>query len=197
MSLNNLWLNSTDNVEHQALLDMMFPELRTERLALKQIHASDQQKIFEGLSDPMVIRYYGVSYSTYEATQEQMAWYENLWTTGTGAWWKICDLETNEFMGACGLNNLQRIHKKAEMGFWLLPQFWGKGIIPKAIEQVLNYAFGKFDLHRIEAFVEVGNESSMKALLKGGFKHEGTMEDVERKNGKFISLHVFAKLSDR
>ena len=174
----------------------MFPELQTNRLILRQIFPEDQQKVFEGLSDPLVIKFYGVSYLTYEATGEQMKWYDNIWTSGTGAWWKICDSETDEFMGACGLNNLQQIHKKAELGFWLLPKFWGKGIVPEATQQVLNFAFEILNLHRIEAFVEVGNDNSMKALLKGGFKHEGTMEDVELKNGKFISLHVFAMLRE-
>lgn len=176
---------------------MTFPELRTERLALRQINASDQQNIFEGLSDPQVIRYYGVSYSTYEATQEQMAWYENLRATDSGIWWKVIDASSGVFCGACGLNNLQQYHRKAELGFWLLPEFWGKGIVPEAIEKVLSYAFEHLMLHRIEAFVEVKNENSKKVLLKGGFKHEGTMEDVELKNGKFISLDVFAKLRDR
>jgi len=175
----------------------MFPEFHTKRLALRRILPADQQKIFEGLSDPLVIKYYGVSYLTYEATGEQMNWYENLWISGTGAWWKICDLETSEFLGACGLNNLQKFHRKAELGFWLLPKYWGNGIVYEGMQEVLDFGFEVLNLHRIEAFVEVGNENSMKALLKRGFKHEGTMEDVELKNGKFISLHVFAKLSNR
>ena len=172
----------------------MFPQLRTERLVLRQIQSSDQQKIFEGLSDPLVIKYYGVSYSSFEATQEQMDWYEGLWLTKTGIWWKIIDAKSGAFCGACGLNNLQQHHRKAELGFWLLPKYWGLGIIPEAMELVLGYAFGQLMLHRIEAFVEVDNENSKKVLLKGGFKHEGTMVDVEVKNGKFISLDVFARL---
>lgn len=173
----------------------VFPQLHTVRLALKKIQPQDRKNIFKGLSDPLVIKYYGVSFLTYEATQQQMDWYESLWATKTGIWWKICDIENGSFYGTCGLNNLQQRHKKAELGFWLLPQFWGRGIIPEAMGKVLDYAFQDLSLHRIEAFVEVGNENSKKALLKGGFRHEGTMEEVELKNGKFISLHVFAKLN--
>lgn len=53
----------------------MFPEIATQRFCLRKILSTDQQQIFEGLSD--VIKYYGVSYSTFEETNVQMEWYDN------------------------------------------------------------------------------------------------------------------------
>ena len=53
----------------------MFPELHTDRFLLRQIQAEDQAFIFQGLSDPLVIPYYGVQYSSYEATGAQMDFY--------------------------------------------------------------------------------------------------------------------------
>lgn len=173
----------------------MFPEFKTDRLAIRQILPSDQQKIFEGLSDPLVIKYYGVSFSSYNTVKEQMDWYEGLWATKTGFWWAICDEDNTEFFGACGVNNLQKIHHKAEIGFWLLPKYWGKGIIPEAVQAIEEYLFNNLQLHRIEAFVEVGNDNSKKVLKKMNFKYEGTMVDVEKKNGQYISLDIFAKLN--
>ena len=67
-----------------------FPTLQTTRLELRQFKASDLSKVFQGLSNKQVIRYYGVSYSTLEATEEQMDWFESLWNSGTGIWWAIC-----------------------------------------------------------------------------------------------------------
>ena len=173
----------------------MFPEFKTERLTIRKILPSDQQKIFEGLSDPLVIKYYGVSFSSLNAVKEQMDWYEGLWTTKTGIWWAICNEDNSEFLGACGLNNLLRIHNKAELGFWLLPRYWGKGIIQEVVEIVEEYAFNDLQLHRIEAFVEVENDNSKKVLRKMNYRYEGTMVEVEKKNGEYISLDIFAKLN--
>lgn len=172
-----------------------FPVLKTERLLLRKINASDQSDIFQGLSDPLVVRFYGVNYSTFEATKEQMDWFEVLRKSKTGIWWAVCDINSGKFYGACGFNNLQVKHQKAELGFWLLPDYWGRGIIAEAVSEINEFAFKELHLHRIEAFVESENENSKKVLKKMGFKFEGTMEDVEIKNGNFISLSVFALLN--
>ena len=49
-----------------------FPELRTSRFVLRQIIATDLPTVFAGLSDPQVIRHYGVSYDSLASTQRQM-----------------------------------------------------------------------------------------------------------------------------
>lgn len=174
----------------------MFPEIKTPRLLLRQISSSDQPKIFEGLSHPDVIAYYGVSYATFEAAKAQMNWYESLWATGLGIWWAVSSPDRTVFYGACGFNNHAVTHKKAEIGFWLLPRYWKKGIVQEAVSHIVDYGFHDFGLHRIEAFVEVGNQNSKKALKKLNFIYEGTMIDAEIKNEKFISLEVYARLKD-
>jgi len=60
---------------------------------------------------------------------------------------------------------------------------------------VLEYAFKKLHLHRIEAFVETENISSQNTLQKCHFQQEGILRDSELKNGRFISVAVFSKLS--
>jgi [ribosomal protein S5]-alanine N-acetyltransferase len=65
----------------------------------------------------------------------------------------------------------------------------------EAIPLICKYGFEKLALHRIEGFVEPENLNSKKALDKLGFKHEGTMRDCEIKNGRFISLDIYAILN--
>jgi ribosomal-protein-alanine N-acetyltransferase len=111
------------------MLFNIFPQIKTERFLLRQIIASDIDNIFKGLSDPAVIKYYGVNYTSIAATQVQMDWYAQLENSGTGIWWAIVSPANDSFYGAVGLYNLQMQHKKGELGFWLLPEFWGRGII--------------------------------------------------------------------
>ena len=170
-----------------------FPKLETSRLALRQISESDRELIFQGLSHPDVIRYYGVSFNSLEATKEQMEWFRNLEETGTGIWWAICSKDQSEFYGATGYNNLNNKTATAEIGFWLLPEFWGRGITTEALQLILEYAKTVLNLRRVEAYVEVENENSKKLLQKQGFVLEKTMSNCEEKNGKLISLDVFAK----
>ncbi|TCC93516.1 N-acetyltransferase [Pedobacter frigiditerrae] len=172
----------------------VFPNFLEEGFQLRQIVDEDINKIFLGLSHPDIVKYYGVNYSSLYDTQEQMKWFAELEESGTGIWWAINSPQNSDFYGAIGLNNLSKIHQKAEIGFWLLPEYWGKGIMKIAVDLVCNYAFKELKLHRIEALVETENKNSKNLLNKLSFNHEGTFIDYEIKNGNFISLDCYAKL---
>ena len=90
-----------------------FPILESERTYLRQFKDSDIDNVFKGLSHPDIIKYYGVSYSSIEATKEQMVWFSGLEKNGTGIWWAVCSKQDNKFLGAGGLNNLSEENKKA------------------------------------------------------------------------------------
>ncbi|RYD57890.1 MAG: N-acetyltransferase [Sphingobacteriales bacterium] len=167
-------------------------ESLTERLLLRKITIADKPWIYQGLSHEDVIKYYGVSYDSLEATQVQMDWFESLEREGTGIWWAICSTDNNTFYGAGGLNSLSEKHRKAEVGFWLLPEHQGKGIMTEAMPLILEYGFRKLQLHRIEGIVESENEACKKAVEKLGFTYEGTMRECEIKNGRFINLDIYA-----
>lgn len=171
-----------------------FPERFTERCLLRQIRPDDQRHIFNGLSHPQVIPYYGVQYSTFEATAEQMKWYADLEAQNTGIWWAICDRLDGTFFGAGGLNGRDAMHQKAEIGLWLLPEHWGKGLMQEVMPVIWNYGFEHMDLHRIEGFVESDNQLCKAAMSRLPFHHEGTMRECEMKQGKRISLEIYALL---
>jgi ribosomal-protein-alanine N-acetyltransferase len=138
----------------------VFPQLQSQRFNLLQFNAQDLDFVFEGLSHPDVIRFYGVNFNSLEATKIQMEWYNNLLTERTGIWWKIVNRQTGDKVGAIGMNNHQRQHKRTEIGYWLLPQFWKQGIISEVLPIVIDHLFKNEDIHRIEAMVEYGIELS-------------------------------------
>jgi ribosomal-protein-alanine N-acetyltransferase len=172
----------------------MFPILATDRLLLQEIQPEDQAFVFEGLSHPDVIPFYGVRYDAFEATKAQMDWYCQLKEQGTGTAWKMVEKQTGEKAGVIVVYSYKPEHNKAEVGFWLLPMFWNKGYAAEAMLAVIDYWKTQKSLHRIEAFVEEGNTASRKLLEKTGFRNEGTMRDCEIKDGKYISLHIYAKI---
>ena len=171
-----------------------FPIIKTERLLLRQFVDNDLENVFKGLSHSEIIKYYGVSFQTLEATKEQMTFFADLDKNETGIWWAVCSADNNTFYGAGGLNSLNKEHKKAEIGFWLISEFWGKGIMKEAMPLICNYGFNNLELHRIEGFVESENTNCKNAMAKLDFQHEGTMKECEIKNGRFISLDIYAKV---
>jgi ribosomal-protein-alanine N-acetyltransferase len=172
----------------------MFPELMTTRLLLQEIKPEDQAFVFEGLSHPQVIPFYGVRYDSFEATKAQMDWYKQLTEQGSGLAWKMVEKQTGEKIGVIATYAYKPEHNKAEVGFWLLPTFWNKGYAAEALKTVNTYWKKEKSLHRMEAFVEEGNTASSKLLEKCGFQYEGTMRDCEIKNSAYISLRIYAMI---
>lgn len=173
-----------------------FQNIETKHFTLRRFSTNDLENVYKGLSHPDVIKYYGISFDSLEATKEQITWFRDLEKNETGIWWAICSKDGKTFYGAGGLNDVDKEHKKAEVGFWLLPEFWGRGIMTEIMPLICEYGFKKLGLHRIEGFVESENRNCKKGLSKLDFIYEGTMRDCEIKGGRYISLDIYAMIND-
>lgn len=126
-----------------------------------------------------------------------MKWYDKQEKDKTGKWWAISLAGSMQLTGTIGIYNIHSLHRKCETGFWLQKEFWGKGYINEAARSVIDFAFERLKLHRIEATVETENTASIKTLVKLGFRLEGTQRECEWKINRWIDLHQFALLNDK
>ncbi|WP_263272278.1 GNAT family N-acetyltransferase [Pseudomonas phytophila] len=163
-------------------------------MRLRPVRPADLPAVYAGLSDPQVIAHYGVSYSSLEATEVQMRWFEEIVAEQTGAWWAIAEFKNDSIIGACGFNDWSHEHRRTELGYWLMPAYWRQGLLTEALPSVFRYAFNALGVHRIHADVEPANAASCALLRKLGFHLDGTLRDVELKDGEFLSLHQYSLL---
>lgn len=98
-----------------------------------------------------------------------------------------------EAVGATGLHPLGDIFRKnAELGYWLGEPFWGQGIMPRVVGQMVEYGFAHFDITRIFARPFGTNLASQRVLEKAGFKLEARFEKTIFKRGEFLDELVYA-----
>ncbi len=98
-----------------------------------------------------------------------------------------------ETVGSIGVHPQTDIHRKnLELGYWLGEPFWGKGIITRAIPQMVEYGFKNWDVTRIFARPFGTNLASQKVLEKCGFKLEARFENAYFKNGEYTDELVYA-----
>lgn len=173
---------------------MEFQPLETERLLLRKVEQSDNHFVLRGLSNDVVTQFMLIGYYTLKEVQEQMDFYADHYRNRTGYYWLMELKETKEAIGIIGYHAVSFVHKKAELGFWMLPEFWKKGFATEAAKATLDFMFDVLQLNRIEATVETGNPASINTIKKLGFAHEGTFHEYEMNNGKFIDLMMFALL---
>jgi ribosomal-protein-alanine N-acetyltransferase len=169
------------------------PILVNDTITLRPVRDSDQQKVFEGFSHPQVTKYFDITYPTFESTVVQMEWYKTNREKQIGYAW-VVENEEQDFMGIFSLYQINKQHKRCELGYWLFPQYWQKGYASLAIQALLTFASENLKLHRIAAEIEPENTDSLKLLAKLGFEREAMLKDFEFKNGQFNSLEIWAKL---
>ena len=106
----------------------------------------------------------------------------------------ILAIEVNgEAAGAIGLHPQSDVYRRnAELGYWLAEPYWGKGIITRAIVQMVDYGFKHFDINRIYARPFAYNIGSQRALEKAGFVLEARLEKTIFKNGVMIDELIYA-----
>ena len=97
-----------------------------------------------------------------------------------------------ELSGGIGVNKIIIGHK-AEMGYWLSEEHWGKGIMTRVVAKMTAYCFKKFRLKKIYAYVFVQNTGSYRVLAKNGFKKEGLLIQHVKKDGKLKDEYAMAK----
>ena len=111
---------------------------------------------------------------------------------------KVFAIEVNgEIVGSIGVYPQSDIHEKcAEIDYWLAEEHWGKGIMPKAVEEIVVYGFRTFDIVRIFAQPFATNLKSHRVLEKTGFTLEARLKKSIFKNGEFIDELVYTKFKD-
>lgn len=85
-------------------------------------------------------------------------------------YWKLYELESLRFVGCCGLKPVSEDEQAYELGFQLLPEFWGKSFAYEASVYVMNYAFITLKASNIYAGHHPENVGSSGLLAKLGFK---------------------------
>ncbi|MDD3024790.1 MAG: GNAT family protein [Syntrophomonadaceae bacterium] len=84
--------------------------------------------------------------------------------------------------------------RNGEIGYFLAEEYWGKGIMTKAIQAITAYVFENYDIERIYAEPFFRNMGSRRSLEKAGFYHEATLKKSITKNGVTEDGCIYALL---
>lgn len=92
----------------------------------------------------------------------------------------LVDKNTGRMVGQCGLL-VQDIEgeERLEIGYSILPEFWGKGFASEAAQKCKDYAFEKGLSESLISMIHVDNIASEKVALKNGMQLERTLADYK------------------
>jgi ribosomal-protein-alanine N-acetyltransferase len=156
------------------------PILTTESLTLRQFSETDSEEIFELRSNPEINKYLERKQS--KTLEDALSFIGNILdssNTGELFYWALTKTGEEKLIGIICLFNFSENGKKCEIGFELLTEYHGKGIITEAANKVIEFANQKLGVNAIDASIHKDNQSSIRLVQKIGFKQ---LESVGDKN---------------
>lgn len=90
-------------------------------------------------------------------------------------------------IGNIKVGSINWIHRYADVGILVgAKAYWGKGFATEAIKLMVDYAFKKLNLHRLEAGCYSNNIASIKAFKNAGFTEEGRLKERYFWHGEYV-----------
>lgn len=173
-----------------------FPNLETDRLILRRLSAEDVLEIFALRSNKEVMKYIPRPLvKTMDDAMAHIVMIDEKIESNEGINWAITLKDNPKLIGIIGHYRIKPEHFRAEIGYMLLPEYHGQGIISEAIKEVVNYGFEIMKLHSIEAIIDPENHASEKVLQKNGFVKEAHLKENEYYEGIFLDTVIYSKLA--
>jgi ribosomal-protein-alanine N-acetyltransferase len=175
-------------------------QLSTKRLIIREIEKSDLKEIVVNIGDIKVSRFLSVvpypyrikdakfflSYCTKSRRAKPRKTYDLV----------IALKPENKVIGGIGLMKVDAFNGTAEIGYWLGQKYWHNGIMSEAVAAMLDFAFRKLKLRRIDLHASTLNAGSNAIARKFGFKLEGMARKSVRTKatGKIHDCNMYGLL---
>ncbi|MES2016713.1 MAG: GNAT family protein [Pseudomonadota bacterium] len=101
-----------------------------------------------------------------------------------------------QLCGAVRINHIERDDRKASVGYYLGAQYQGRGLATMALRAMLEFAFERLDLNRIELRCASENLASQRVAQRLGFAWEGLLRQAELIDGVYHDHFVHALLRE-
>jgi RimJ/RimL family protein N-acetyltransferase/cytidine deaminase len=154
--------------------------LETERLILRPWKESDAEDLYRYASNPDVGPIAG--WPPHQSVHESHEVIKNV-LNGAEAY-AICRKEDEKAIGAVelklnGHTDLAECDDECELGYWLGKPFWGQGIMPEAVSEIIRHGFEDIGMTKIWCGYYEGNTKSKRVQEKVRFRYQWKSEGVD------------------
>ncbi len=114
---------------------------------------------------------------------------------GKCATFAVVENASEQLVGCIGLR-IESEHNRAELGYWIGQDYWGRGYCTEAARLILAHGFNDLALRRIMATALTQNGASSRVMEKIGMKHEGILRQHVTRFGVTSDMTVYGILRD-
>jgi ribosomal-protein-alanine N-acetyltransferase len=155
---------------------------------------SDARDWSNYLSDPEVTRNTSWGAVDFDAIDAVVQRTIGEYSTGTSCRWAIARSDDDVLIGTCGFSWLSSVHWNGEVVYDLSRAYWRRGIVHRAVDAVLEWAFDTARLHRVQAVVMTTNQPSIALLERCRFEKEGLLRRYRMARGAPADFYMYSRL---
>ena len=173
-----------------------YTELQTDRLRMRQITLDDAADLFLMRSDKQVMQY--ICRPLFQTIDDATALINNLnelFNNNNGIHWVLTLKNENKLIGNIGIWNFDKPNFRAEIGYVMLTEYHGKGLMNEALQAAVDYGFNTLHLHSIIAKVNPENNKSIQLLQRNKFNRNAYFKEDIFWEGKFCDTVVYTRLN--
>ena len=131
-----------------------------------------------------------------EITLEWLRKRPSEWEDGENYQFAIFDAISNQFLGSCGINHINRYYLLANLGYWIRSDRVGEGVATKAAILVAQFGFQELGLRRIEIVTGVENKASRRVAEKTNAQFEGILRKRLKLGDRNIDAAMYSLIPD-
>ncbi len=172
--------------------------IKTERLILRPWQSKDLEPLAKLNADPQTMEFLFTPLTFEESAARLELYTKHIEEHGWGLW-AVSVPGVSDFIGWIGLwpiNFETHFTPAIEIGWRLLPEFWGKGYATEGARAALHYGFDVLKLDEIVAIIVPANVRSMRVVEKLGM-HRDPKDDFDHpkvQEGHPLKRHVLYRL---
>jgi [ribosomal protein S5]-alanine N-acetyltransferase len=97
-----------------------------------------------------------------------------------------------KFVGTISVKNIDLVNKKADLGYWIGEQYWGRGMATECLKLIIDYAFSaELGLKQLCAYVFPENKASIRVLEKNGMNKIGEVNEYHKLSGRDRTSFIY------
>lgn len=100
-----------------------------------------------------------------------------------------------KFVGTISVKNIDLVNKKADLGYWIGEQYWGRGIATECLKLIIDYAFSaELGLKQLCAYVFPDNKASIRVLEKNGMNKIREVNEYHKLSGRDRTSFIYVTI---
>ena len=163
---------------------------------LRPWYPHDAAALVAAFDDAAIRRWHVKRADSIDEARDLIDHWQSGWPSESEGNWAIVDPSSDALLGRIALKDLDLHDATAEVAYWMTPASRGRGVCPRSVVALSEWAFRELGLHRLDLEHSTQNLPSCRVAVKAGFAEEGVRRSAALHADGWHDMHLHARLAD-